>query len=62
MSLDPVRVLLFSIQGLLVHGIEGSTNDESAHLTGACSDLIQLGVPQETAHGVIINVAMSTCG
>lgn len=44
------------------HGVEGPPDDEPADFTGASSDFIELGVPQKPPHGVVIDVAVPTCG
>lgn len=48
-------------RALFEGGIEGPANNEPAHLTGACPDLVELGVPQETPHGIVIDVTVPTC-
>lgn len=45
---------------LLEGCIEGSANDQPAHLAGASSDLVELGVTQEAPHGVVVDVAVPT--
>lgn len=46
---------------LFEHGIEGASDDESANFTRARTDFIQLGVPQEASHGVVVDVAVTAC-
>lgn len=47
--------------GLFEHGVEGSSDNESANFTCARPDFVQLGIPQESAHGVVVDVAVPTC-
>lgn len=44
-----------------VHGVKGSSDDESANFARAGADFVQLGVPEESAHGVVVDVAVPTC-
>lgn len=44
---------------LLVHGIEGSPNDKSSDLARAGADFVQLGVTEEAAHWVVVDVAVT---
>ena len=46
----------------LVFAIESSTNDQSTDFAGASTNLVQFSVPQEASGGVVINVAITTCG
>ena len=58
----PVRVWGLAPQvaapALLVHGVEGSSDDQPADLTGAGADFVQLGVSEEAAHWVVVDVAI----
>jgi len=51
-------LLLLLPPGLLVHGIEGSSNDKSSDLARAGADFVQLGVSEEAAHWVVVDVAI----
>lgn len=46
---------------LFEHGVESSSNDEPTDFARARADFIQLGVSQESAHRVIVDVAIPTC-
>lgn len=52
---------LFS-SGLFEHGVERTSDDEPANLTGSCADFIQLCVAQEASGGVVVDVAVPSCG
>ena len=41
-------------------GVESAANDESAHFGGARPYLVQLGVPQQSARGVVVDVPVAT--
>lgn len=56
-----VRVLPLHWQTLLKSGIKRPANDKSAHFTGARPYLIELGITQETPHGIVIDVTVPTC-
>lgn len=51
-----------SASRLLVHGVEGAPDDEAADLAGARADLVQLRVAQEAPGGVVVDVAVTSCG
>ena len=40
-------------------GVESAANDESAHFGGARPYLVQLGVPQQSARGVVVDVPVA---
>ena len=44
----------------LVFSIQTSSYNQPPHFAGAGSDLIQLGVPQEPAGGVVVDVTVTT--
>lgn len=52
---------LFS-SALLEHGVEGTSDDEPANLAGPRADFIQLCVAQESSGGVVVDVAVPSCG
>lgn len=56
-----VRPLCLHWCMLLESGIKSPANDEPAHFTGACPYLIELGIPQEASHGIVIDVTVPTC-
>lgn len=48
--------------GLFEHGVERTSDDESADLAGARADFVQLCVAQEASGGVVVDVAVAPCG
>lgn len=56
-----VSVLPLHWWTLLKSGVKSPANDKSAHFTGACPYLIQLGITQETPHRIVIDVTVPTC-
>ena len=44
----------------LKHFVEGSSENPSTHLTGSRSNLIELGIPQEPASTIVIDVTITT--
>lgn len=51
---------LFPWQTLLESCVEGPADDKSAHFTGACPYLVELGVTQEAPHRVVVDVTIPT--
>lgn len=51
---------LFPWQTLLESCVERPADDKSAHFTGACPYLVELGVTQEASHRVVIDVTIPT--
>lgn len=45
---------------LLKSGIKRPANDKSAHFTGACPYLVELGITQEAPHRIVIDVTVPT--
>lgn len=48
--------------GLLEQSVERTSDDEPADLAGAGADLVQLCVAQEASGGVVVDVAVPSCG
>lgn len=60
-SVHPLQTKRCLFLASLVHGVEGASDDEAADLTRAGADFVQLGVPEESTHGVVVDVAVPTC-
>ena len=42
--------------------VETASNHHLPDLGGTCSDLVQLGVPQQASRGVVVDVTVAPCG
>ena len=44
-----------------VVGVDSTGNDKAANLAGSCTYFVQLGISQQSACGIVIDVAIAAC-